>query len=79
MTKQVQLSDDAYKLLKARKRSGESFSDVIHRLAGPKKSPMALVGRRLVPASYDRVLARMDEADRARAQRLERRRRLGRR
>jgi len=33
MTKMVQLSDAAYQRLKAQKRKGESFSDVVLRLA----------------------------------------------
>lgn len=34
MTKMVQLSDDAYHRLRSRKRSDESFSDVVRRLSG---------------------------------------------
>lgn len=34
MTKMVQLSDDAYRRLRSRKKEGESFSDVVVRLAG---------------------------------------------
>lgn len=33
-TKTISLSDDAYELLESRKREGESFSDVVRRLAG---------------------------------------------
>lgn len=33
-TKTISLADDAYETLKARKREGESFSDVVRRLAG---------------------------------------------
>ena len=33
-TKTISLADDAYEKLKARKREGESFSDVVRRLAG---------------------------------------------
>jgi len=40
MTKQVQLSDDAYTRLAAEKRQGESFSDVVLRLT--RKAPLRL-------------------------------------
>lgn len=33
-TKTISLADDAYEKLKARKREGESFSDVVRRLTG---------------------------------------------
>jgi predicted CopG family antitoxin len=33
-TKNVSLDDDAYEKLEAHKREGESFSDVVRRLAG---------------------------------------------
>jgi predicted CopG family antitoxin len=32
----ISLKDDVYELLKSRKREGESFSDVIERLAGDR-------------------------------------------
>lgn len=44
MTRQVQLSDRAYRLLSTHKRPGESFSDAIERLARQDKRPHALVG-----------------------------------
>lgn len=34
VTKPVQLSDEAYRRLRARKKAGESFSDVVLRLTG---------------------------------------------
>ncbi|HLF17165.1 MAG TPA: antitoxin VapB family protein [Candidatus Thermoplasmatota archaeon] len=43
MSKVVQLSDDAYARLKASKRTGESFSDVVVR-AFPKGSLMEMAG-----------------------------------
>lgn len=46
MTKQVQLSDAAYKLLSSRKRPGESFSDAVTRLAMDQKDPGAFIGGR---------------------------------
>lgn len=42
MAKSVMLSDEAYKLLKAEKREGESFSDVILRRFG-KGNPAAIL------------------------------------
>jgi predicted CopG family antitoxin len=42
MAKPVMLSDEAYKLLKAEKREGESFSDVILRKFG-KGNPTAIL------------------------------------
>lgn len=36
MTKTISLSDDAYEKLRARKHEGESFSDVVDRLAGER-------------------------------------------
>ena len=33
-TKTISLADDAYEKLRAQKREGESFSDVVRRLAG---------------------------------------------
>ena len=33
--KTISLSEDAYRLLRARKRKGESFTEVVRRLAGP--------------------------------------------
>lgn len=42
-TKTVNLSEDAYERLKALKREGESFSDVVNRLTG-KHALLDLVG-----------------------------------
>lgn len=42
MPRSVQLSDDAYALLKALKRERESFSDVVKRLASERKDPRKL-------------------------------------
>ncbi|WP_458190108.1 antitoxin VapB family protein [Haladaptatus sp. NG-WS-4] len=42
-TKTVALSESAYERLKARKREGESFSDVVERLAG-ERSLLEIVG-----------------------------------
>lgn len=37
MTKVISLSNEAYETLKASKKPGESFSDVVLRIAKPKK------------------------------------------
>lgn len=42
MPRTVQLSDDAYATLTALKRSGESFSDTVKRLAAERKDLNAL-------------------------------------
>jgi predicted CopG family antitoxin len=42
MAKRVMLSDEAYKVLKAMKKEGESFSDVILRRLG-KGNPAAIM------------------------------------
>lgn len=42
-TKTINLSDDAYARLKALKREGESFSDVVNRITG-KHALLDLVG-----------------------------------
>lgn len=39
MARNVALSNDAYRTLESLKRSGESFSDVVNRLAGGEKRP----------------------------------------
>lgn len=65
MTKQVQLSDRAYRLLKSKKRGDESFSDVIVRSLAPKGDPMKLFGLgRLDPD--EAYLTRMRDSDRRR-------------
>lgn len=46
MTKQVQLSDEAYTALRARRRPGESFSQAVLRVLASVKDPWAFVGRR---------------------------------
>lgn len=73
MTRQVQLSDQAYRLLKARKRPSESFSDVVIRSVAPRGDPRSLFGLgRLDPK--EGYLEKMKEADRRRWQRLQRER-----
>ncbi|GAB7090713.1 hypothetical protein JCM18237_09840 [Halorubrum luteum] len=43
MSKSIRLSEDAYERLKAHKRDGETFSDVVLRLAG-ERSLLELAG-----------------------------------
>lgn len=44
-SKTISLDEDAYTKLKAEKREGESFSDVVHRLLGPEQPELTdLVG-----------------------------------
>ena len=47
MTKVISLSEEAYKVLKRRKGKGESFSDVVLKIAGDKetRSILELAGR----------------------------------
>lgn len=68
MPKTVQLSDEAYGLLTALKRPGESYSDTVKRLAVGRKDPRGLL--KLGPSwpgyDFDEVKRKMDEADRKR-------------
>lgn len=75
MTKQVQLRDDVYALLKARRRRGESFSDVVQRLAKPKGDPFSIVGQRRIEPGYEAFLREARDAERKSWSRLQRRRR----
>ena len=67
MTKVVQLSDEAYDRLRGLKRTGESFSDVVLRLA-PKGDLRALAGLRSKKelAAAKRLIARVDALDKPR-------------
>ncbi|MBI4416512.1 MAG: antitoxin VapB family protein [Euryarchaeota archaeon] len=71
MPKQVQLSDDAYATLTALKLPGESFSDVVRRLAA-KKDVKALrqLGPRIPGWDDARFHRKAAQADRRRLQRL---------
>lgn len=76
MTKQVQLSDDAYERLAARKRKGESFSDVVRRLT-PAGSLLGLakLNELMTPeerAEQDRLRAAMKAAEDAEIEAFER-------
>lgn len=75
MTKQVQLSDAAYKLLKAHKRDDESFSDVVLRLGRPRKRLMEMVGANYFGTYED--IQRFREEDRRAERARERRRARG--
>ncbi|MHA1989644.1 MAG: antitoxin VapB family protein [Candidatus Hodarchaeales archaeon] len=48
MAKNISLSETAYKKLSQEKRSNESFSDVILRLLGKKKSLSEVIGKKLI-------------------------------
>jgi len=71
MPKQVQLSDDAYATLSALKAPGESFSDIVRRLAS-NKHLMALrqLGPRIRGWDDAFVHRKAAEADRRRLRQL---------
>jgi predicted CopG family antitoxin len=78
MTRQVQLSEDAYARLAALKRPGESFSDVVLRVA-PKPDLVEVLGRlRRTPGEIEahyRLLDEMNSLDMPPQPRKRRRRR----
>ena len=65
-TKTISLEDSAYSKLKAAKRPGESFSDIVHRILGSRE-PSLLEFTKLLDrkASEElvRTIARMREED----------------
>ena len=65
-TKTISLEDSAYGKLKAAKRPGESFSDVIHRVIGSREPSLLeftkLLGRRS-SEELARAIARMRDED----------------
>ena len=69
-TKTISLSEDAYERLKARKREGESFSDVVRRLAGDRS--WSEVAGILEPAEADEVEAAIEDGRRRSRERRER-------
>jgi predicted CopG family antitoxin len=77
--KTVTLSEDAYLVLSARKRSGESFSEVVRRLARTERSLREFVGAwEDVPdsklAKYEAWMEHSDRSSRTEMARLARRR-----
>lgn len=77
--KTVTLSEDAYSVLASRKREGESFSEVVRRLARSEHSLKEFVGgwkeaRSAKFARFEAWLEQSDEASRAEMLRLSRRR-----
>lgn len=65
-TKTISLEDSAYAKLKAAKRSGESFSDVVHRIVGSRE-PSLLEFTKLLDRKgaedVARAIARMRDED----------------
>jgi predicted CopG family antitoxin len=74
MTKMVQLSNDAYAVLKRAKRPDESFSDVVLRLA-PRPKPLDLSGLRSKKELEEarRMLRELHELDKKDAEEFGRR------
>ena len=62
MAKVVQLSDEAYAQLSAKKEKRESYSDVILRLTG-EKDPLRFVGRLRIREDFDEIMAAMRRAE----------------
>ncbi len=56
MTKVISLSDEAYDELKRLKKEGESFSEVVMKIARKERKPLsAFLGRWPVPGELDRI------------------------
>lgn len=72
--KTVNLAEDAYNLLAAQKREGESFSDVVRRLAGSQSllTPFAGAWAGMPPATLQRVRRFLREGDRISREKLKR-------
>jgi predicted CopG family antitoxin len=68
MTKVISLSESAYAKMKAMKQGGESFSDVVHRMAENtgKKSLVEFFGRWPGPVKEVESIKRTLEKDRRR-------------
>jgi predicted CopG family antitoxin len=67
MTKVISLSNEAYQTLKGSKKPGESFSDVVMRIAKPKKKKSLLeFSGKWVGDDIDEVFAQVKK-DRERA------------
>lgn len=74
MTRQVQLSNEAYERLKAAKKDGESFSDVVLRLTGKKSLASFRTGRsKKEILAHLRMVREMADLDRADMERWTRR------
>lgn len=71
MPRTVQLSDEAYATLAALKKQGESFSDVVRRIAAERKDPRQLLKLRVrSDHDYEMVHRKMAAADRRKLERL---------
>ena len=62
MARVVQLSDDAYARLTAKKGERESYSDVVLRLTG-ERNPMGFIGRLRIRGDFDEIMDAMRRAD----------------
>ncbi len=65
-TKTISLENSAYSMLKAAKRQGESFSDVVHRLLGRREPSLIEFTRLLDRDAAERVaeaIVRMRDED----------------
>lgn len=76
-TRTVALDSESYELLRRNKRADESFSDVVKRLAKPRRPITDFVGMwrgmsAKERAEMDRVYHAMREADRRRAELIRR-------
>lgn len=56
MTKVISISDEAYNELKKLKKEGDSFSDVVMKMARKERKPLsAFLGMWPVPGELDRI------------------------
>lgn len=75
VAKTVALDPDAYEMLRRQRRSGETFSDAVKRLSGPRRSILDFAGvwRDIPRRDIARVRAFFEEGrerDKARMERL---------
>lgn len=72
-SKTISLSDDAYAKLKAEKRDGESFSDVVHRLLSDRQPRFADLAGLMTPKEARKAKALLEELRRRDIEDLKRR------
>lgn len=80
--KTVALDDEAYALLRERKRSSETFSDVVKRVARPRRPLTDFIGAwagdsKAEATEFDRARADLRKRDLGRVRRLSRRENTG--